>query len=557
MKPLISAALLMFAALSWGAPEQPAGASAKSETSQNKPAQQLIALERQLFEKQESRDKGTLPPDQYQAFVGRFRVELESAMSAIPPTPANKGLHAQLLSRLGTEERQAAIIGLTQALETSPDDPELLRAQAQISYESGDFPAAAEAAKRAWESSGQKDKAAWGLLKMSEGRVAATGNSSPSPMKAASASQPTTLDWTIPKNNDISPKAMGFIRSAIAARGRGDMAATWSNAQAAMNTDPTSTAVQSFYSVVQGERTQRQETQAFIQKAVAAMGAGNGEEAVAWARKAYERSPGDDTKAILEDVQRRSAGLKTSTPDQAPARKGGMPLLPLMAAGAGLTALGLYKVALSRGTSSSVEGLNPSPDVSPEQARRNYVNSAIVIGTPIVIAALVYGGPLAWRAIAPTATTALRGTQQSIQRVATSEAGALTTGASSRVPGFTAQESLIIDEARQILASPQFKQLQDAYNKGSPVVVRIGGRVVQYEPEMPSAYSGMALFKENGFVLGRTAFKSTLELQKTVLHELHRLSTTQSSNGVNAALASRETDAAYSFAERAAGAINR
>ena len=45
----------------------------------------------------------------------------------------------------------------------------------------------------------------------------------------------------------------------------------------------------------------------------------------------------------------------------------------------------------------------------PEQARRNYVNSAVVIGTPIVIAALVYGGPLAWRAIAPTATALVRG----------------------------------------------------------------------------------------------------------------------------------------------------
>lgn len=425
MKPLISAALLMFAALSWCAPEQPAGTSAQPEITQYKPAQQLIALERQLLEKQEARDKGTLLPDQYQAFVGGFRVELEATMSRIPPTPANKGLHAQLLSRLGAEERQAAIIGLTQALETSPDDPELLRAQAQIFYESGDFPAAAEAAQRAWESSGHKDKAAWGLLKMSEGRVSATGNSTPTLAKALSTPQTTALEWTIPENNDISPKAMGFIQSAIAARGRGDMATTWSNAQAAMNADPTSTAVQSFYSVVQGERAQTQETHAFIQQAVQAMGAGNGEEAVAWARKAYERRPGEDTKAILEDVQRRSAGLKTPTPDQSPAPKGGMPLLPLMAAGAGLTALGLYKVALSRGTSTSEDGLNPSPEVSPEQARRNYVNSAVVIGTPIVAAALVYGGPIAWRAIAPTVTAALRGTQESMQRVATSEAGSL------------------------------------------------------------------------------------------------------------------------------------
>jgi hypothetical protein len=150
---------------------------------------------------------------------------------------------------------------------------------------------------------------------MSEGRVAATGNSSPTLTKTASTPQPTALDWTIPKNNDISPKAMGFIQSAIAARRQGDLAATWSNAQAAMNADPTSTAVQSFYSAVQGERAQTQETHAFIQKAVQAMATGNGEEAVAWARKAYERSPGEDTKAILEDVQRRSSTHPTSVSD--------------------------------------------------------------------------------------------------------------------------------------------------------------------------------------------------------------------------------------------------
>ena len=546
MKPLIPAALLMLAAPTWAAPEQPAGTTTQSEVSPNKPAPQLIALERQLIEKQEARDKGPLSPDQYQAFIGLFRVELESTMSRIPLTPANKGLHAQLLSRLGAEDRQAAMTGLTQALEANPDDPELLRAQAQISYESGDFPAAAEAAKRAWESSGHKDKAAWGLLKMSEGRVSATGSSSPILTKTASAPQPTPLDRTIPKNNDISPKAMGFIQSAIAARRQGDLATTWSNAQAAMNADPTSTAVQSFYSAVQGERAQTQETHAFIQKAVAAMGTGNGEEAVAWARKAYDRSPGEDTKAILEDVQRRSAGLKTPTPDQAPEPKSGMPLLPLMAAGAGLTALGLYKVALSRGTSSSEEGLNPSPEVSPEQARRNYVNSAVVIGTPLIVAALVYGGPLAWRAAAPTMTTLIRGGQQSIQQVATSKAGAI--NPTSVIPGFTQVETQVIQEAQVIIKAPQFAQLQAAYRAGRPAIVNIGGRVIQYEPDLRG--SGMTFFGEKRFYIGPDAFKSVQELHKTVLHELYRLATSQSASGVSGSLASRESDAAKVFADR-------
>jgi hypothetical protein len=377
---------------------------------------------------------------------------------------------------------------------------------------------------------------------MSEGRVAATGNSSP----ALSAPQPTTLDWEIPKNNDISPKAMGFIQSAIAARGRGDFSATWSNAQAAMNADPTLTSVQSFYSAVQGERAQTQETHSFIQKAVQAMGAGNGDEAVAWARKAYERSPGKDTKAILEDVQRRSAGLKTPAQEQAPPSKGGMPLLPLMAAGAGLTALGLYKVALSRGPSTSEDGLNPSPGVSPEQARRNYVNSAVVIGTPIVIAALVYGGPMAWRAIAPTATTLVRGGQQSIQQVAISETGAI--NPASVMPGFTQVETQVIQEAQMIIKAPQFAQLEAAYHAGRPAIVNIGGRVIQYEPDLRG--SGMTFFGEKRFYIGPDAFKSGQELHKTVLHELYRLATSQAASGVSGPLASRESDAAKAFADR-------
>lgn len=563
MKPTLILSLLLLAAPpSHGDDPSAWPAETTPETATSKPAPQLVTLERLLLQKQEARDAGTIAPAQYHTFVSKFRANLDATMARIQQTPANKGLHAQILARLGVEERGRALSGLAQALESSPTDPELLRARGQILYEQRDFPAAAESARLAWEASGHTDKAAWALLKMSEGRMAPGSSPSAAPLPAPGY---TANEWTIPRNHDISPQAMGFVRESISARRQGDMASTWANAQAAMNVDPTSVAIQKFYDTVKAERTQHIETKSYIEQAVKALGAGHGDEAVSWAQKAYDRSPSEDTKSVLEDVRRRSSELgakKTSSPAKDPNPGKGSPLLPLLAAGgAGLTALGLYKVALSRGTESSDEGLNPSPELSPEQSRRNYLNSAVLIGTPIVVAALVYGGPIAWQALAPAATGALHGGRQSFQRVAASETGALIPGtldrAARQFPGFTASESQIIAEAQQVLSSPQFIRLQEAYRTGNPTAVKIGERVIQYEPDMPPGYSGMALFKENGFVLGRAAFKSTLELQKTVLHELHRLATTQSAGGVDARLAKQETDAAFLFAERAAGALKK
>lgn len=409
MKLLVAAAILLFAApLSQGAQADAPSSSGPTEALSETPAPQLVSSERLLSEKQRARDAGILIPQQYAAFVTQFRASLEALMQRLPRTPANTGLHAQILARLDDSEREAALIGLAQALEENPNSPELLRAQGQIFYEQRDFPAAAEAARHAWESSAHKDKAAWALLKMSEGRIS-SGDSADASAKPNPAPQPSSLDWTIPQNNDISPQAMGHIEQAIASRQQGNIEAAWSSAQAAMNADPTSTAVQNFYELVKGARAQTLETRSFIQQAVQALGAGHGEEAVGWAHKAYERDPSEETRVVLEDVRRRSAGLSASAPTGAPAPTGRVPLLPLLAAGgAGLTALGLYKVAGSRGSASSEDGLNPSPEVSPEQERRNY-NSIAYVAIPALVFALVYGGPPAWRAAAPTVTALLRG----------------------------------------------------------------------------------------------------------------------------------------------------
>lgn len=319
MRALIAASLLIIAAsTSWGESAE-ASQETQDAISPEKPAPQLVALEKLLTERQQSRDAGILPPEQYQQFVAKFRTDLESLMPRIPPTPVNQGLHALILSRLGEPDRAVAVARLAQNLEANPGNPELLRAQGHILYEQRDFPGAAGAARQSWEASGQKDKAAWALLKMSEGRVVGTPSSPRATAKSPAPAQPAALDWSIPKNPDISPQAMGHIQKAIATRKQGDLAATWASAQAAMNADPTSKAVQKFYEAVRSKRIQTQETHALIQNAVQALGAGHGEEAIAWAQKAYERSPGEDTKTILEDVQRRSASLKSALSAALPA----------------------------------------------------------------------------------------------------------------------------------------------------------------------------------------------------------------------------------------------
>ena len=61
------------------------------------------------------------------------------------------------------------------------------------------------------------------------------------------------------------------------------------------------------------------------------------------------------------------------------------------------------------------------------------------------------------------------------------------------------------------------------------------------------------MFGESGFVLGPEAYSSASELNQTVLHELYRLNFSQAAGGVSAELATQETNAAFSFATRAAG----
>ncbi|MCB9654682.1 MAG: hypothetical protein H6729_11190 [Deltaproteobacteria bacterium] len=129
----------------------------------------------------------------------------------------------------------------------------------------------------------------------------------------------------------------------------------------------------------------------------------------------------------------------------------------------------------------------------------------------------------------------------------------LAAAARGAIQGFNAAESVIIHETRGIVNATEFAQLRAAHAAGQSATVRIGGRLIQYEPGLPA--SGMTMFGENGFLIGREAFASQAELGKTVLHELYRLGTSASASGVSGSLAASETAAAFGFAERAIGVL--
>jgi hypothetical protein len=121
--------------------------------------------------------------------------------------------------------------------------------------------------------------------------------------------------------------------------------------------------------------------------------------------------------------------------------------------------------------------------------------------------------------------------------------------------GFSSVERSVITETRTILSSPEMGQLRQAQAAGREIVVRVGGRLIQYEPGLQA--SGMTMFGENGFLIGREAFASEAELAKTLLHELYRLKTSViGPSGVFAGeVVAVETKAAFDFAERAYDAV--
>jgi hypothetical protein len=127
--------------------------------------------------------------------------------------------------------------------------------------------------------------------------------------------------------------------------------------------------------------------------------------------------------------------------------------------------------------------------------------------------------------------------------------------ADTTLAGFSATEKGIILEVRAFLKSPQIAQIRQAQALGKSITVKIGGRLIQYEPGLNA--SGMTMFGENGFLIGRQAFTSEAEFVKTLLHETYRLTTSAIGRGAGATAATvqAETDAAFTFADRAYQAV--
>jgi len=113
-------------------------------------------------------------------------------------------------------------------------------------------------------------------------------------------------------------------------------------------------------------------------------------------------------------------------------------------------------------------------------------------------------------------------------------------------------EGITVNEAQSVLSSQEFAQLRAAYLAEQESTVTIGGRTIQYEPNIPPYISAMTNFEKNGFSMGPGAFATPQETQATVLQELYRLNTTVAGatgvhSGESAAL---EWDAARKFVDK-------
>lgn len=310
-----------------------------------------------------------------------------------------------------------------QAMEPENSDGFALAASGY--HQMGDYPAAVQWAQDALKLN-PNDERAKAVLMLSKGRIRRGASSAPGVTGTAAGPDGVTAagaDFTIPEKSDISPQAMSFVRQAIAARRQGDMARTWSNMQAAMNADPTSTGVHQLYAFAKEDRAKHAETMDYLRRSREAMDAGHGEEAVAWAQKAADRSGDSTVRQILELAKQQSTKLA-----QAPAERevpnGGVPLLPIAAA-LGFGAMG-YGVARSKTTWAEHESeASEYEDTNSERIQKNRYHLKVAAVSAAIGFGVFYGGPWLIGTAGPAVVKFARGSGGSLQRVATSEAGAI------------------------------------------------------------------------------------------------------------------------------------
>jgi hypothetical protein len=116
-------------------------------------------------------------------------------------------------------------------------------------------------------------------------------------------------------------------------------------------------------------------------------------------------------------------------------------------------------------------------------------------------------------------------------------------------PTLNAVERSVMAEATRYFKPEVMNKIIAAYESGVATSINVNGRTILVEPSAPT--SGFTDFERKTFAIGREAFKSTEELRKTIFHELYRLKTSGVSSGLSGAMATNETNAAASFADKA------
>lgn len=203
------------------------------------PAPELVSLDASLKKTQDAKAAGTVDEKAYREFVTRFRAQLDAAMAAVTPTPANTALQARILSRLGDPAQAEAALGT--ALKRAPDDPVLRVALSQVRYDKKDFTGALAEAD-AVLARDPSNKAALALKHFSEGRVEAGASG------GASSTQKTGASAAV-----VSPGLQALLGAGANAHQSGDHAMEFRLAQEAMRLDPTSPAAQEFYRAAEME----------------------------------------------------------------------------------------------------------------------------------------------------------------------------------------------------------------------------------------------------------------------------------------------------------------
>jgi hypothetical protein len=117
-------------------------------------------------------------------------------------------------------------------------------------------------------------------------------------------------------------------------------------------------------------------------------------------------------------------------------------------------------------------------------------------------------------------------------------------------PQLSAVDRRVLAEATRFLKPEVLQKIEKAFASGQFTEIMINNRPVSIDPMNPYHYSGFTNFQTGGFSLGPAAIESPEELRKSILHELHRLNTSQAATGISQEIAAGETKAAQSWADR-------